>query len=963
LLNRAPTLHRIGIQAFEPVLIEGNAIKLHPLVCAGFNADFDGDQMAVHLPLSWEAQVEAWTLLLSTNNIFSPAHGGPVIAPSQDIVLGVYYLTTGRPGVKGEGKAFASRHEVMMAYDLGTVDIHAPIKVKMGDPTRLVKNAPEHEGSPVGDKPLETTVGRVLFNDILPAGMPYYNYKLDKKKINALIADCHALVGTVATLRLLDDLKETGFKAATRAGISFSKGDLVRLPQKERILAEADKRVDLIDQNRGAGLITEGERYNSIVEVWTHAREEISEAVVAELKANKVNGISELNPIFIMVDSGARGSVEQVRQLAGMRGLMAKPNGRIIETPIKANFREGLQVLEYFSSTHGARKGLADTALKTADSGYLTRKLADVGQNVIVNQDDCGTANSIKKSSVYKGEKKVVPLWRQLRGRVLGETITDRRTGDVVAKAGDLLDERTAQAIDALGFETVEVRSVLTCEASHGVCAKCYGMDLSTGRLVEQGLAVGIVAAQSIGEPGTQLTMRTFHIGGVGVVAFEKPERAAANGGAVEFKNIKIGKNKRKEAVSLTKDGQIVVRGKDGQELEAHEVPPGAVLRVRDGEEVKPRAALCQWEAHTRPVIAQEDGEVHYEDIVEGETMKVEAEKEGGRPRRVIIEHKGSRHPQIIIKDPAGEILGMYSVPEKAYIEVEEGDKVWAGMALAKIPRGISGSQDITGGLPRVTEIFEARTPKNPAVIAEIDGVVSLGEKRRGKISIVIKGESGLEKEHLIPVGRHLRVHAGDFVRAGEALTEGPLVPHDILRISGTDQLYTYLLTEVQNVYRAQGVAIDDKHIEVIVAQMLRKVKIEDPGDTDYLPEITVDKFKVRESNNRAREAGGKPATYLPQLFGITKASLQSESFISAASFQETTKVLTEAAIAGKRDTLMGLKENVILGHMIPAGTGFRTYHEAKYLTHTTEGEKEPVLATPPAAPALLITTKEEGAA
>ena len=951
LLNRAPTLHRVGIQAFEPVLIEGNAIKIHPLVCAGFNADFDGDQMAVHLPLSFEAQIEAAALMLSTNNIFSPAHGQPIIAPSQDIVLGGYYLTCERPGQPGEGKQFASAAEVFIAHSTKKVNFHTKIRYRLDGGRKVVGD--QGEFSPPGGV-FETTVGRVIFNDIIPLGAPFYNLTLNKKTISRVIYDCHRRLGREKTLTLLDDIKELGFKVSTMAGLSFSKNDLVMPKRKDEIIHKTQGEVERIESNYKKGIITDGERYNQIIDAWTYARERIGEEMMLELRHDTRDGQPYLNPVFIMATSGARGSIEQIRQLAGMRGLMAKPSGKIIETPIRANFREGLKVLEYFSSTHGARKGLADTALKTADSGYLTRKLADVAQNVVVTVDDCGTQNGVSKSAVYKGEFVEVSLADNIRGRTACDSIADIVTDEVIVKEGDLITEDVARRVEGLGYPKVRVRSPLTCEAAFGVCARCYGADLSTGQPVELGLATGIIAAQSIGEPGTQLTMRTFHIGGTASRSVEESEIKTSRGGKLQFQNLRVVENQAGESVVLNRNGEILVLDKKDREIERFLVPPGAVVLVPEGKEVSARTALCRWDPHNTPILAERAGVIRFDDIVEGVTMKEERDPGSGVRRKVIIEHKGDLHPQIIIEDKDGTPLGLYPLPEKAHIEVEDGAKIVAGTLLAKTPREITGTQDITGGLPRVTELFEARRPKDPAVISEIDGMIELGEKRRGKRTIVVKNESGIEKEHLVPHGKHLRVHKGDRVRAGEPLTDGPQVPHDILRISGEEVLQNYLLREVQNVYRSQNVTIDDKHIEIILSQMMRKVRVERSGDTDLLPGTVIDKFRFLEVNKTIQEKKGKPATAKPLLLGITKASLQSESFISAASFQETTKVLTEAALAGKVDHLLGLKENVILGHMVPAGTGFKTYH----MTKVTKNVIEETAAADEAATALDETSR-----
>jgi len=937
LLNRAPTLHRVGIQAFEPVLVEGNAIRIHPLVCSGYNADFDGDQMAVHLPLSFEAQIEASTLMLSTNNIFSPAHGGPIIAPNQDIVLGCYWQSLSRPGELGEGKLFASRDEVWMAYSMGKIHIHARIKVQFAAGVEI-----RNQGNTVktdGKSAVETTAGRIMFNEILEAGMPFYNHDLDKKGLANIIADCHLLLGRDPTLRLLDNLKETGFKAATRAGLSFGKDDMVVPPTKDKIIAQTQKEVEKIHVAHQRGIITEGERYLKVIDAWTHARERIGEDMLSELRNDVRDGKLYVNPIFCMVMSKARGSVEQIRQLAGMRGLMAKPSGKIIEQPIKANFREGLRVLEYFSSTHGARKGLADTALKTADSGYLTRKLADVSQNVVIGMDDCGTENGVDKGTVYQGDKVAVSFVDSVRGRVALRSVVDPMTEELIVDKNQLITVDIAKRIErVVSSESMRVRSPLTCEAPIGVCAKCYGMDLSRSATAEPGLAVGIISAQSIGEPGTQLTMRTFHIGGTASKKVEESEIRNKRAGRVQFANlttVEVQSDEQKgkatnQIIALKRKGEILVIDAKDRELERHSVPLGAVVHVIEGQELKEPTALCSWDPHHNPILAEVGGVVRYEDILEGKTFRIERDTDTKVQRKVMIEHKGDLHPQLIIEDENGNRLAINPVPEKAYIEVENGQRVVAGMLLAKTPREIQGTQDITGGLPRVTELFEARRPKDPAVLSEIDGIVELGDKRRGKRTIIVKGEGGVEREHLVPQGKNLRVHRGDHVRAGEALVDGPLVPHDILAIQGETSVQNYLLREVQTVYRAQGVSIDDKHIEIILGQMMRKVQVDDPGDSDFLPGAVVDKFRFREVNAQMRTQRKKAATSSPLLLGITKASLQSDSFISAASFQETTKVLTEAALAGKRDELVGLKENVILGHLVPTGTGFRNYQKTR---------------------------------
>jgi DNA-directed RNA polymerase subunit beta' len=960
LLNRAPTLHRMGIQAFEPVLIEGNAIRLHPLVCGGFNADFDGDQMAVHLPLSYEAQIEASTLMLASNNIFSPANGAPIISPSQDMVLGLYYLTKSPQGKQDKPKVYGSLGELFLAFGHGDTGTHRAVQLRM-DARRLVKQSRTSAPVAVGDDGkveespesaggkgrrgyLVTTIGRAIFNDILPPGMPFYNYELDKKGIHDLISDCHRLLGRDATLKLLDDLKDLGFKAATRAGLSFAKDDIRVPPSKGKILGETQKEIDKIEKAFQKGVITEGERYLKIVDLWTHAREKVGDDLMKVLHDDYSDETGYVNPIYCMVSSGARGSIDQIRQLGGMRGLMAKPSGKIIETPIKANFREGLKVLEYFSSTHGARKGLADTALKTADAGYLTRKLTDVAQNVVITTEDCGTPNGVIKSVVYKGEKVAVTLARGIRGRVARDTIRDVINDDVIVRENEVITEEIAQRIETLGYEKIRVRSPLSCEASLGVCARCYGMDLARGSLAERGLAVGIIAAQSIGEPGTQLTMRTFHIGGTASRSVEESERKVKREGKVVFTNLKVVTNAAGQSVVLNRNGEVCLFDARDREIDRYAIPTGAEMLVKDGQQVQPGAILCKWDPHNVPILAEFAGRIRYEDLIEGKTLKTEKDARRGAIRKQVIEHKGDLHPQLVLEDKNGQALALYPIPERAYIEVDDNATIAPGELLAKTAREAAGTQDITGGLPRVTELFEARRPKDPAVMSEIDGVVELGEKKRGKRTIIVraqgpKGEVLQEQQHAVPQGKHLRVHKGDEVRAGEPLVDGPLDPHDILRIRGEEEVLSYLLREVQNVYRSQSVTIDDKHIETILAQMMRKVQVTDPGNSEFLPGAVVDKFRFRRENDRLRKERKKPANGQTLLLGITKASLSSESFISAASFQETTKVLTEAAIAGRRDYLVGLKENVILGHMVPTGTGFRDHYRTRVKKNIDFGE------------------------
>jgi len=943
--------------------------------------------MAVHLPLSIEAQVEAHTLMMSTNNIFSPANGAPIISPSQDVVMGCYYMTAPLPQSKGDGMQFSSFDEVQLAYSLGRVATHAAIEVRLAQ-GRFIKNDPSAKPGTL----IKTTVGRVMFNSWLPNGMPFYNMPLRSKDLAEVISDCYEILGRRKTIDLLDTMNRIGFRSSTTSGLSFATDDLITPPNKQKIIQGAEKGVLRIQKLYQRGIITEGERYNQVLDAWTHAREQITSEMMEVLENDHrlATHANYVNPIFLMAHSGARGGVEQIRQLAGMRGLMAKPSGKIIETPIKANFREGLSVLEYFSSTHGARKGLADTALKTADSGYLTRKLADVAQNVVVTRHDCGTTQGITKGVIYRGEKVEVSLKDSIRGRVSRANIVNPITDEVIVQENDLITVEVARRIEQMGLEKIQVRSPMTCEAELGICALCYGMDLSTGSLVEEGMAVGIIAAQSIGEPGTQLTMRTFHIGGTAARHVEESEIKAKKQGVVKFTRMKVVRNDAGQHVVLTRNGEILVLDPKGRELEKYDVPAGANLAVAENQEVMPGTLLCQWDPHAIPILAEVNGKIRFEDIIEGETMRLEKDP-SGHERHLIMEHKGDLHPQVILEDEAGKILDFYYLPEKAHIEVSEGSQVSAGTLLAKTPREVAGTQDITGGLPRVTEIFEARKPKDPAVIAEIDGKVEiLGEKRRGKRTIIVRSETGIEREHLVSHGKHLRVHSGTQVKAGEALVDGPLVPHDILRISGEEEVQKYLTREIQNVYRSQRVEINDKHIEIIVSQMLRKVRVESTGDTTLLPGSIMDKFEFRavnkdlakclkishkgdsefaegaivpidalnQQNAQIEALGGTPAkgvkpksaTASTQLLGITKAAVQSSSFISAASFQETTKVLTEAALAGKIDRLVGLKENVILGHLIPAGTGFRTYQESevRIRPQALEGlgpEKEDILA------------------
>ncbi|MCX7703789.1 MAG: DNA-directed RNA polymerase subunit beta', partial [Planctomycetota bacterium] len=934
LLNRAPTLHRMGIQAFQPVLVEGNAIEIHPLVCHGFNADFDGDQMAVHLPLSFESQIEAKLLMMSIHNVFSPAHGGPIIVPMQDMVLGCHWLTYMYPQDKEKKLEevkfrYSDAAEVLLAIDKNVVSYHTPIILRLSKGRKVVTE--ERRYTPEDSRCL-TTPGRVIFNQMLPEEMPYYNYTLDKKAVSKIVAECHSQLGIKATLELLDNMKDLGFRMSTKSGLSFAVTDLRAFPDKEKIIAETEAKVAQKYKAWERGIITEGERYNQVIDHWTHATETISRGVMKELEKDTITK-RRVNPIYMMVLSAARGSEQQVRQMAGLRGLMAKPSGEIIENPIRANFREGLRICEYFSSMHGARKGLADTALKTADSGYLTRRLVDVSQGVVITMQDCGTLNGITKERIVRGDKVEVSLAEAVRGRVARDTIKYPVTDEVIVQEDELITEEKAKRLEELGYNKIRVRSPLTCEAPRGICAKCYGMDLSRGELAEEGLAVGIIAAQSIGEPGTQLTMRTFHIGGAAFRPIEENEVKAKVDGTVSFENLLFATNEEGEKIVLNKSAKIKVLDEVGRAipLEGHAVPIGARLFVSDGKAVKAGDVLAKWDPHTVPILAEREGRVAFEDIIEDETVRVQVDQTTGMVRRVVAAHKGDKHPQILIEDKEGRKLAVYPLPEKAHIEVKEGQSVKAGTMLAKMPREIRGTQDITGGLPRVVELFEARRPRDPAIMSEINGVVELGERRRGKRVIKVKDpKTGIEMEHLIPPGKHIRVQTGDYVKAGEPLIEGPLVPQDILAVSGTEEVQQYLLQEVQSVYRSQGVKTDDKHIEVIISQMMRFVKITDSGDSKFLQDEIVDKFVFREEVARLKEEKKKPPTAKEIILGITRAALISDSFISAASFQETIKVLTKAALSGQIDRLEGLKENVILGHMIPAGTGYRKYRRMR---------------------------------
>ena len=957
MLNRAPTLHRLGIQAFQPVLIEGKAIQLHPLVCAAFNADFDGDQMAVHVPLSFHAQIETKILMLSSHNILSPANGRPLAIPSQDIVLGIYYLTKRRSGARGEGIMFSSPSEVIIAFNDNRIDMHAPVVVR------------------VNNVLLKTTCGRVIFNDILPKDMPFVNELLTKKATEALIAQVYAMFGNYQTALLLDDLKEIGFKYAMKSGATVGIYDVIVPEEKNQLLDKAFKNVEAIQKRYERGIITDGERYNQIIDIWTHTTSNVAERMFKNLSTDRQG----FNPIFMMADSGARGSKEQIRQLAGMRGLMAKPQkkmtgsmGEIIESPITANFREGLTVLEYFISTHGARKGLADTALKTADAGYLTRRLVDVAQDVIITMVDCGTILGLRVGDLKEGEEIIESMQDRITGRVSAEDIFDPETGDVIIEVGKLINEADAEKISASGIENVMIRSVLTCESDRGVCAQCYGRNLATGKMVTMGETVGVMAAQSIGEPGTQLTLRTFHIGGTASRIAAQSQVVSKNEGTIEWDGLKVVKREDDDIISLGRNGRIKILDPDNRVIERLTVPYGATILAKDKDKVEKGSVIFKWDPYSAVILSNASGRVSFNDIIENLTYREELDETTGMKQRVVIETRSRNlSPTIDIVDKDKNSLASYVIPTASFLQVDDNDDIEAGDVLVKIPREISKTRDITGGLPRVAELFEARRPKEPAVVSEIDGIVHFGEMKRGVRRIMVTSEDGHEEKlYLIPYGKHVLVHDGDFVHAGEKLSEGSVAPHDILAIMGSNKVQEYLVNEIQEVYRLQGVRINDKHIEVIVRQMLQKVRVEDPGDTIYLEGDQVDrlsflreneknrnhlvitdpgdsKLKVGElvSNDKFQQVVSKlqtgkktvpqarpaqPATFQPLLLGITKASLTTESFISAASFQETTRVLTDASVEGKIDLLNGLKENVVMGHLIPAGTGISEFRNVR---------------------------------
>ena len=946
MLNRAPTLHRLSVQSFEPRLVEGEAIQLHPLVCTAYNADFDGDQMAVHVPLSVEAQLESKLLMLSPNNIFSPSSGKPIMTPTQDIALGCYYLTVEEESVRRAGGIEKHRkvakeiehlpimgevYEVHTAFDEGVVKIHDRIRYK---------NPDYGCETIVGDskkRVIETTVGRVFFNEIWPETLGFANRTMKKKDLSKRIMDCYQTSGHDETILVLDRLKNLGFEQATLSGISIGMVDLIVPEQKEQILSEHRAQIEDVEKQYSKGIITDGERYNTIIDKWTHATEEISQAMFKAIELNK--GFDEhlnenidsekINPVYVMVDSGARGSRQQIRQLSGMRGLMAKPSGEIIERPITANFREGLSVLEYFISTHGARKGLADTALKTADSGYLTRKLVDVAHDVIIVEQDCNTPNGIEVGAIGEGDGELVSLGDRILGRTASEDICSPHTRKVIVADGSEIDESAIRQIKKAGVERVKIRSALTCESKCRVCAKCYGRNLANGKPIALGEAVGIIAAQSIGEPGTQLTMRTFHIGGTASSVFKQPQFVAKHDGYVKYGELlKTVKTQDGNSVVLNKNESVLICDEDGRELENYSPPVGAVISVSDGGKISKGVSFVKWDPYNTPILSECEGVISFHDFTPGVTVRQEVNEATGHEEMVVMEHKGDLHPQIVLKDPkTKKEIAYHSIPAGAHVVVGKGDKILAGSVMAKTPRKSIRTKDITGGLPRVSELFEARRPKDAAEIARIDGIVEFKGTAKGKRRLIVRDViTGDEEEHLIPMKKHVVVFRGDMVQKAQQLTEGPVVPQEILDIRGPKELQEYLLNEVQEVYRLQGVEINDKHIEIIVRQMLRKVRITDPGDTDMLWNEQVQKHTFRELNEAAMAEGKRPASAEPILLGITKAALGTDSFISAASFQDTTRVLTDAATRGRKDMLRGFKENVIMGHLIPAGTGFDIY-------------------------------------
>ncbi|KAF0098123.1 MAG: DNA-directed RNA polymerase subunit beta' [bacterium] len=972
MLNRAPTLHRLGIQAFEPVLIEGKAIQLHPLVCTAFNADFDGDQMAVHVPLSLEAQMEARTLMLASNNVLSPANGEPIIVPSQDIVLGLYYMTRERINAKGEGMLFADVDELRRAWQSGLVDINARVTVRLkervyDDAGRVAERVKRHE----------TVAGRAFLSEILPPGLDFahVNRVLKKKEISKLINAAFRKCGLKDTVVFADKLMYTGFSMAARGGISICMQDMLMPPQKHDILAAAEKEVKEIESQYTSGLVTQGERYNKVVDIWGQAGDKVAKAMMEQLSHETVTDREgkqvkqeSFNSIYMMADSGARGSAAQIRQLAGMRGLMAKPDGSIIETPITANFREGLNVLQYFISTHGARKGLADTALKTANSGYLTRRLVDVTQDLVITEDDCGTANGMFMKALVEGGDVVEPLRDRILGRVAAADVVNPDTGETVIDAGTLLDEATVDLIDELGIDEVKVRTPLTCDTRWGLCAKCYGRDLGRGNLINVGEAVGVIAAQSIGEPGTQLTMRTFHIGGAASRAAAASQLEGKSAGTLRFlPTLRYVTNVKGEPVAISRNGELIIVDDNHRERERHKVPYGATLAVMDGQTVKAGTALANWDPHTRPIITEHAGRVKFENVEEGVTVAKQIDEVTGLSTLIVIDGKrrGSAaskgvRPQVRligadgqdVKVPGTDISVSITFQVGSLITVKDGQEVNVGDVLARIPQETSKTRDITGGLPRVAELFEARSPKDAGVLAEITGTVSFGKDTKGKQRLVITDLDGVPHEYLISKDKHVTVHDGQVVQKGETIVDGPADPHDIIRLQGIEALARYIIDEVQDVYRLQGVKINDKHIEVVVRQMLRRVNVSDPGDTGFIPGEQVERSELLQENDRVVAEGKQPASHDNILLGITKASLSTDSFISAASFQETTRVLTEAAIMAKKDDLRGLKENVIVGRLIPAGTGLAYHRNRK--SQAAAQDYPPVEGEP-----ILVVTEE----
>lgn len=961
LLNRAPTLHRLGIQAFEPVLIEGKAIQLHPLVCTAYNADFDGDQMAVHVPLTLEAQLEARSLMMSTNNVLHPANGEPIIVPTQDVVLGLYYMTRERINARGEGMKFADEEEVVRAYESRQVDLHARIAVRMKE--KLLNDQGEWEEQ---YRLVNTTIGRILLWNIVPDGLPFslIDQPMTKKAVSKLLDICYRNLGLKTTVIFADQMMYTGFHYSTYSGISIGIDDLVVPPEKGKIIAKAEDEVREIEQQYASGLVTQGERYSKVVDIWSRTNDQVAKAMMEKIAVEKVKDAEgkdvqqdSFNSIYMMSDSGARGSAAQIRQLAGMRGLMTRPDGSIMETPITANFREGLNVLQYFTSTHGARKGLADTALKTANSGYLTRRLVDVAQDLVITEVDCGTTEGIEMTPHIEGGDVVEPLRERVLGRVLTAAVMNPKTHDVLIPENTVLDERLVNILEEHSVDRVNVRSAITCDTKYGICSMCYGRDLARGHLVNIGEAVGVVAAQSIGEPGTQLTMRTFHIGGAASRATAANNIEVKSEGKVKLRNLKTVEQANGNLVAVSRSGELVVQDPQGAEREHYKVPYGATITVRDGDRVKASQIVAQWDPHTHPIVTEVAGTMRFADLVEGITMNRQTDELTGLSSIVVTSTKqrttGGKElrPMVKLVDkkgndlylPGGKVPAHYFLPEGTIITKQDGTEIGIGDVLARIPQETSKTRDITGGLPRVADLFEARRPKDAAILAEISGVVSFGKDTKDKGRLIITAPDGNTHEELIPKWRHVSVFEGETVEKGEVIAEGPSDPHDILRLLGINALSNYIVNEVQDVYRLQGVKINDKHIEVIVRQMLRKGKVTDGGETALLPGEQTERYIIRQENDKVVAKGAKPAAYEPILLGITKASLATESFLSAASFQETTRVLTGASVSGKRDELRGLKENVIVGRLIPAGTGFR-YHQ---LRRTSQVEEEVVPVKP----------------